>query len=135
MKRLYDLFKSVLIHSHDVQIFYQFFQETLDNLPLYYCLSRDISRRSVFSQDLLTKVEPCLCDFPCSCYPKPDNGGGPSAAAASLDRAASASGSSAATSSPAATSSLWRFVDPTYTWNYHMCRSLLEASELRVASL
>jgi len=59
-------------------------QETLDNLPLYFCLSRDISHPSSES-------------FP------------------------------SASANAAAPASLWRVVDPVYTWNFHMCRSLLEA--------
>ncbi len=86
-------------------------QETLENLPLFYCLSRDISR------SFYSKHSPAS--------PAPE-------AAAAL--AAPASASAAATLAPpaaasAAAASLWRCVDPAYTWNFHMCRPLLEAGD------
>jgi hypothetical protein len=78
-------------------------QETLDNLPLYFCLSRDISHGC------------------CSAVAKDDT---------PMSDAAHSSGSSpSASANPAAPASLWRVVDPVYTWNFHMCRSLLEAGD------
>lgn len=73
-------------------------QETLDNLPLYYCLTRDISH---------------------SCYVKP--AAPPSTSSRETASAPAASATSA--------SSLWRTIDPAFTWNFHMCRALLKAGK------
>ena len=36
----------------------------------------------------------------------------------------------AAAAAVAAAASLWRVVDPIFTWNFHMCRPLLDAGKL-----
>lgn len=77
-------------------------QETLENLPLYYCLTRDLSRSS---------------------YMKPASGANVDSPASSSVEAASA----AAAPPPASAISLWRTVDRAFTWNFHMCRTLLDA--------
>jgi hypothetical protein len=80
-------------------------QETLENLPLYYCLTRDISR---------------------SCYPKSAGDAKNDAPAPpSTDEDASAPSHASA----AAAALLWRSTDPAFTWNFHMCRTLLEAGK------
>jgi len=76
-------------------------QETLDNLPLYFCLSRDISHSC------------------CSTAAKDDT--------PMSDAVPFSESFPSASANAAAPASLWRVVDPVYTWNFHMCRSLLEA--------
>ncbi len=95
-------------------------QETLENLPLYYCLSRDISRSFYSKSENNSNLsEPALAaELSSSDEPH-----------VHASSAAASAPESAAHSVSETVASLWRSVDPIYTWNFHMCRGIIEAGD------